>query len=461
MFIPLPLIDNDPSEESSPVVIKVSAAYAADDASANPVSSSIEVAEVSSDRVIEIEVAQQVVEEKKEVEQDVSAAGIEDVFVNSSSVAEPLPQLDEPSIIIPAESSSSTGEEEESRTAAAVPAPIVEAKVVESEVVQTEKVAVVERALEVEETPVPAPIVSSPAPTSVAIPSSPNFSFESVAAQSHLLSPDVEPETFVLQAAVNLDEEDTDGVNEVEEPEPDVKSAASAAPAATPTKAVLEVVTDASAIAVATAAAAAAVSATSTANDYSQVPSPPLTPSNLTSSKRDLLTGQIISAESTETEGEKQQQQQQQSEEPFERSIYMTPRAETTITKHTNLEETTTTTTVGVSSTVAAAAEDENATIDILDDKDLPASLLSNSSSSSSLLTLNGGQGGSRRSSNSSTSTKASSSSSPHREMVEHDKSVKSGPEQYPNLIWSFCKTTAVVSAAVVILGLGLGRRRD
>lgn len=443
----------------------MSATNAADAATVNPVSSSIEAAEVSSGKVIEIEVAQQAVEEKKEVEQDTSAAAIEDVFVNSSRVAEPLPQLDEPSIIIPAEPSSSTVEEEkESPTTAAVeevaaPAPIVEAKVVEPEVVETEKAAVVERALEVEETPAPAPIVSSPAPTSVAMPTSSDFSFESVAAQSHLLSPDVEPETFVLQAAVNLDVEDTgkdnDAVSEVEELEPDVKLAASAASAAAPTKAVLEVVTDASAIAVATAAAAAAAS---TSNDYSQVPSPPLTPSNLTSSKRDLLTGQIISVEATETEGEKKQQQ---SEETFERSVYMTPRAETTIAKHTTLEERTTTTTVEVSSTVAAAAEDENATIDILDDKDLPASLLSNSSSSSSLLTSNGGQGGSRRSSNSSTSTKASSSSSPHREMVEHEKSKKSGPEQYPNLIWSFCKTTAVVSAAVVILGLGLGRKRD
>ncbi|KAG9067866.1 hypothetical protein KI688_011455 [Linnemannia hyalina] len=461
-----PQQDNYPSEETSPVVIKLSAANTADDTTANPVSPSIEVAEVSSDKVIEIEVAQQAVEEKKEVEQDASAAAIEDVFMNSPSVAEPLPQLGESPIIIPAESSSSTVEEEhESSTAAAVeevavPAPIVEAKVAEPLVVETEKVAVVERALEVEETPAPAPTVSSPAPTSVAIPASPNFSFESIAAQSHLLSPDVEPETFVLQAAVNLDEENTgkdnDGVNEVEELEPDVKPAASAPPAPVPTKVVLEVVTDASAIAVATAAAAAAASATSTANDYPQVPSPPLTPSNLSSSKRDLLTDQIISVESTETEGEKQQQQ---NEESFERSVYMTPRAETTMTKHSTVEETTT---VEEPSTVAAAAvEDENATIDILEDKDLPASLLSNSSSSLSLSTLNGGQSSSRRSSNSSTSTKASSSSPPYREMVEHDKSKKNGPEQHPSLFWSICKTTAVVSTAVVILGLGLGRKRD
>ncbi|KAF9140407.1 hypothetical protein BGX30_006541 [Mortierella sp. GBA39] len=460
-----PQQDNYPSEETSPVVIKLSAANVTYDTTANPVSPSIEVAEVSSDKVIEIEVAQQAVEEKREVEQDASAAAIEDVFMNSPSVSEPLPQLDEPSIVIPAESSSFTVEEEnESSTAAAVeevaiPAPIVEAKVAEPLVVETEKVAVVERVLEVEETPAPAPVVSSPAPTSVAIPASPNFSFESIAAQSHLLSPDVEPETFVLQAAVNLDEENTGkdngGVNEVEDLELDVKPAASARPAPVPTKAVLEVVTDASAIAAATAAAAAAASATSTANDYPQVPSPPLTPSNLSSSKRDLLTGQIISVESTETEGEKQQQQ---NEELFERSVYMTPRAETTINKHTTVEETTT---VEESSTVAAAVEDENVTIDILEDKDLPTSLLSNSSSFSSLSTLNGDQSGSRRSSNSSTSTKASSSSSPHREMVEHDKSKKSEPEQYPSLFWSICKTTAVVSTAVVILGLGLGRRRD
>ncbi|KAG0070230.1 hypothetical protein BGZ92_004517 [Podila epicladia] len=33
-------------------------------------------------------------------------------------------------------------------------------------------------------------------------------------------------------------------------------------------------------------------------------------------------------------------------------------------------------------------------------------------------------------------------------------------PEKYPNLVWSICKTTVVVSAAVVVLGLGLGGRQ-
>ncbi|KAF8926589.1 hypothetical protein BGZ47_002648 [Haplosporangium gracile] len=422
--------DNYPSKDTSSVVIKASAANAADVAAATPVLSSIE-AEVSSDKAIEV--AQQAVEEKKDVEQDVAAA-IEDVFVNSSSVAESLPQLGEPSIIILAAPSST---------------------------VEAEKVAVVEKTLEAEETPAPSSVVSScPAPASVAIPASPVFSFASVAAQSHLLSPGVEPETFALQAAVNLEEddgEDNGDKSEVEEVEglesfpssDDVKPAVPAPPA--PTKAVLEVVTDASAIAAATASAAALANATTTSNDYSQVPSPPLTPSNLTSSMRDLSTGQIISAESTETESEKQQQQ---NDETPERSVYMTPRSETTFIKHTTLEETTT----SVEESLPLAVEDENATIDILDDNNLPASLLSSSLSSSSLSTLTEGQSSSRRNSNSSASTKASSL---RREIVDYDKSNKNGSEQYPNLLWSFCKTTAVVSAAVVILGLGLGRRRD
>ncbi|KAG0282216.1 hypothetical protein BGZ96_000729 [Linnemannia gamsii] len=437
----------------SPVVINVSAANTADD-TATLVSSLVDEAEVSKAIAIEIEDAQAVEEQKeeekvKEVEDEDVSAAIEDVFVNSSSVPESLPQLDEPSIIIPADSSSIVEEEE------VAPAPIAETAKAELEIVEVE-----------EATPVPAPITSSPVPASIAIPASPVFSFESVTAQSHLLSPDVEPEAFVLQAAVNFDEEDSGkdngDVSEVDEPKSspstsdDVKPAAASAtkPAA------LEVITDASAIAAATAAAAAAAvaatvavgSATTTANDYSQVPSPPLTPSNLTSSKRDLISSEQIVSVETELELEKQ------NEGTFERSVYMTPRAESTLSKHTSLEDTSTTT---EESFATAAVVDENVTIDILDDKDLTASLLSSSSSSSSLSTLTGGHG-SRRSSNSSTSTKATSSSN-HHEAAAHDKehSKKSEPEQHPSLFWSFCKTTAVVSAAVVVLGLGLGRRRD
>ncbi|KAG0354791.1 hypothetical protein BGX24_006835, partial [Mortierella sp. AD032] len=96
--------------------------------------------------------------------------------------------------------------------------------------------------------------------------------------------------------------------------------------------------------------------------------------------------------------------------------------------------------------------EDENATIGILEDKDLSTSLLSGSSSTSSLSTLTE----SRRSSNSSTSTKHSSSGRKFSSLLEEGKSrevteheYKKGlPEQYPNLFWSICKTTAVVFAA-------------
>lgn len=40
------------------------------------------------------------------------------------------------------------------------------------------------------------------------------------------------------------------------------------------------------------------------------------------------------------------------------------------------------------------------------------------------------------------------------------DESPKALPDRYPNFIWSICKTTMVVSAAVVVLGLGLGRQK-
>ncbi|KAG0276304.1 hypothetical protein BGZ95_007725 [Linnemannia exigua] len=478
-----------------PSVIKVAAADAAADAI--PASASLVEAIVSSDNdhadetaqeVNSIEVVALAVEEKKEEvleeEKESSIAAIEDVFVNSSSVAKSLPPLDEPSFVIPAESIAveSRVEEEEvvvekeeqqqEETVAIAPIVVEEAKVepeAEVEMVTVEPEAEVEKVTVESAIEVESPAAPSPAPASVAIPASPVFSFSS-SVNSHLLSPDVESESFVLQAAVNLEEvlpKDDDDVSEVDVVE---SSTQETNPAAT-TKAALEVVTDAAAIAtttsiaaaiatatsIATAAAAVTVSVNTTATDYPQVPSPPLTPSTMTSSKRDLITREITTLE-TEIESEKQQQQ----EETFERSVYMTPRAETSFTKHTTLEETTTTT-----STTTTNVEDENTTIDILEDKDLPTSILSGSSSTSSLTTLTEN----RRSSNSSISAKHNSSSrkisssleeGKSREVREHDHDKKKGlPEQYPNLFWSMCKTTAVVSAAVVILGLGIGRKRD
>lgn len=43
---------------------------------------------------------------------------------------------------------------------------------------------------------------------------------------------------------------------------------------------------------------------------------------------------------------------------------------------------------------------------------------------------------------------------------TDKKESPKALPDKYPNLIWSICKTTVVVSAAVVVLGLGLGRQK-
>ncbi|KAF9103954.1 hypothetical protein BGX29_002632 [Mortierella sp. GBA35] len=443
----------DQASEESPVVIAVSAADAGDATTPVSVVEAIVSSDSDDNAVIEtvqehksIEVVQVVEEDKKkEEEESAAAAPIEDVFVNSSSVAESLPQLDEPSIIVPAAESPVIEESSADEQVTTTPTPIVEEPRAEPEA-ETEKVTVVERALEAE----PA-VVSSPAPGSIAIPPSPELSFASATANSHLLSPDVEPVAFVLQAADNGDVSEDEEVKTLSR---DIKPAAT-----TTTKTVLEVITDASAIATATAAAAAAVGATvsvtTTGNDYSQVPSPPLTPSNTTSSKRDLdfVTKQSIAIE-TPSQGQSEQQKEEQ-QETFERSVYMTPRSESTFVKHTTLEETTATT-----------VEDENATFDILEDKDLPASLLSSSSSSSSLSTLTGSSHANVTSSSKSRKSISSSSLS-SREVVENqdggeDKERKKTiPEQYPNFFWSICKTTAVVSAAVVILGLGLGRKRD
>ncbi|KAG0354790.1 hypothetical protein BGX24_006834 [Mortierella sp. AD032] len=197
------------------------------------------------------------------------------MFVNSSSVAESLPQLNEPSVIIPAKSRAEE-EEEEQQEETLAPTPIIveEAKVEpEAEVekvtvepeAEVEKVTLVERTIEAETPAAPSP-----------------------------------PESFVLQATVNLEEDlsnDDDDVSEVDELESSIQETK---PTAT-TKAALEVVTDAAAT-----ATTATVSVNTTATDYSQVPSPPLTPSTMTSSKRDLITEKITSMV-TETESEKHQ----------------------------------------------------------------------------------------------------------------------------------------------------------
>jgi len=87
--------------------------------------------------------------------------------------------------------------------------------------------------------------------------------------------------------------------------------------------------------------------------------------------------------------------------------------------------------------------EEENETFDILDNH---SSLRSSQYSSSSSLSSLG---------SSTVETRQS------RSKNEEERKGAQPPEKYPNLLWSFCKTTVVVSAAVVVLGLGLGRKRD
>ncbi|KAF9405016.1 hypothetical protein BGZ94_003808 [Podila epigama] len=59
-----------------------------------------------------------------------------------------------------------------------------------------------------------------------------------------------------------------------------------------------------------------------------------------------------------------------------------------------------------------------------------------------------------------SSSLPSSSTTTPVNDNKKEAKPTRDLPEKYPNLIWSICKTTAVVSAAVVIIGLGIGGRQ-
>lgn len=60
----------------------------------------------------------------------------------------------------------------------------------------------------------------------------------------------------------------------------------------------------------------------------------------------------------------------------------------------------------------------------------------------------------------SSTTTSNESATTTTTTTTDKDNTPRALPDKYPNLIWSICKTTVVVSAAVVVIGLGLGRQK-
>ncbi|KAF9569162.1 hypothetical protein EC968_002708 [Mortierella alpina] len=226
-------------------------------------------------------------------------------------------------------------------------------------------------------------------------------------------------DTFKLQAAANPEEHDSVShpiVSSDDESEAKEELVSARTMTKESSRAGLEVVTDNAAVAAALAGAAATTAA---AASYSQVPSPPLTPSK---DHRE----QYHSDKNLETEQTTETRTEPDAEEKS--YVPLTPRSEATLFKLTSTHE-------------------DEKTFDVLEDNDDHSSIHLRSQSSSSLLP---------------------GSSLASKQKREQDQSVestnatkKAGPDHYPNLIWSICKTTAVVSAAVVVLGFGLGRRRS
>ncbi|KAI1314844.1 hypothetical protein EDD11_001669 [Mortierella claussenii] len=183
-------------------------------------------------------------------------------------------------------------------------------------------------------------------------------------------------------------------------------------------RAPLEVITDPT---VATGATGAAAS-------YSQVPSPPLTPSNPTAIRSDSNT-----QDNTDSDNEYVENAQQQQEgETFMRSVLLTPRSEAPSHKLTAR--------IQVSSPEQPTkADDDNDTFDVLGERQ-PSILSSSLPLSSPLPTCHRNDSGDQS--------------------ITAPQDKKRVSEEYSNLLWSICKTTAVVSAAVVVIGLGFGRKK-
>ncbi|KAF9390727.1 hypothetical protein BGX21_011394 [Mortierella sp. AD011] len=299
---------------------------------------------------------------------------VEEDIINSSSVAEPIPDIGEHSVITPSGHASVD--------------PITEAKddtLPEPFVLQE----AAELGTEAKDDATPEPLVlqETVEPSIEAkddIAAEPSVPQETNKPSTEAKGDTAEP--FVLQDAADPDARASTLARSVAEGEPVQRTKAPRIP--------LEVVTD----------ALAPIS-------YPQVPSPPLTPSSTIDDKEDS--------------SEERNVKTSDSYPSFIASTPLTPRFESSsqkLTPHTKLQ-----------------GEKHDG-----------------STASSAAL-----QSSPRARSMTSSSTTTATPKEQQATGTQENERKKELPEEFPNLLWSLCKTTAVVSAAVVVLGLGLGRKKN
>ncbi|KAG0050241.1 hypothetical protein BGZ83_004981 [Gryganskiella cystojenkinii] len=193
---------------------------------------------------------------------------------------------------------------------------------------------------------------------------------------------------------------------------------------------------------------------------YAQVPSPPLTPLGLSSKDaetEETPTG-MLSPQSEDGDG-KMGSKELLTAASFTGTM-LTPRAETSpFTRISDEEE-------------SRRSSEESATIDEIQEKQEPQSqyvlqrrttVEQEEKKYETFDVLNDHSSFKSSESSSSLWSAVGSTVDSQASQEEHGRRPRELPEpdKYPNLLWSFCKTTAVVSAAVVVIGLGLGRKRD
>ncbi|KAF9186429.1 hypothetical protein BGZ51_002015 [Haplosporangium sp. Z 767] len=209
-----------------------------------------------------------------------------------------------------------------------------------------------------------------------------------------------EPRAFVLQAAASLAEHATNTQLDISQPI-----------SRPPSRAALEIVTDSN------------VTNKITATSYSQVPSPPLTPSSMYEAQSDSdLDDENLS--DADFDAKKYA--------ALESLTLLTPRPETTTPSLAPLVKEVT------NEPVIVTVQSRSLVVEEQPEEETCQKVSPTHSSSVPI------------------------ANHTEKGVVEDEKNKKGAAhEQYPNLLWSFCKTTVVVSAAVVVLSIGLGRRRD
>ncbi|KAF9995245.1 hypothetical protein BGZ80_004925 [Entomortierella chlamydospora] len=340
---------------------------------------------------------------------------VEEDIINSSSVAEPIPDIGEHPVITPSEHASADPITEAKDDTLPEPFALQEAAELGTEAKDdaTPEPLVLQEAVEPsteakdDATPEPLVLQEAVEPSTeakddiTAEPSVPQETTEpnteakdDITAEPSAPQETTEPsaeaksdtaEPFILQEAADPDARASTLARSAEE-EPVQRTKAPRIP--------LEVVTDAPA-----------------PTSYSQVPSPPLTPSSTTDDKEDSSEERNVKSSGGYPS--------------FIASTPLTPRIESPsqkLTPHTKLQGE-----KHDGSTASSAA-------------------LQSSPRARSI-------------------TSSSSTTTPPKEQqatgTQENERKKELPEEFPNLLWSFCKTTAVVSAAVVVLGLGLGRNKN